>query len=173
MRPAGLVHSRTKLAELGVLMADLDELKSLCASVEALAPGSAAGLTLIDMGHSRIQRAFFPSLPDAFSAALTDVPLEPSGFGSCVKAIATGRTITCPDVETDQVFDESWRKVCLLYGLKAIQSRPVFVSLKARGTFVLAYREPKPESEWDEALMIFAADAASATLSKQERTGAL
>ena len=151
-------------------MADLDALRKLCAHVEALAPGAAAGLTLINGGHSHIERALFPSLPDGFSSALTDVPLEPSGFGSCVKAIATGDTITCSDVECDRVFDSRWRHVCLEYGLRAVQSRPVYVDGEARGTFVLAYRDPKPEDEWDAALMKFAADAARQTLSKQDQT---
>ena len=145
-------------------MADLNELIKLCCHVEALAPGSAAGMTLTDLGHTHIERALFPSLPESFSQALTDVPLEPSGFGSCVKAIACGQTITCPDMQLDTVFDEKWRKVCLDYGLKSIQSRPVYVNGKSRGTFVLAYRAPKPETEWDAALMTFAADAASKTL---------
>ena len=150
-------------------MAELDGLVELCARVEALAPGCAAGMTLTDDGHTRIERALFPSLPVSFSDALTDVPLEPSGFGSCVKAIANGQTITCADIETDRMFDERWRKVCLDYGLKAIQSRPVYVKGKARGTFVLAYRQPRPESEWDVALMTFAADAASEALSTSGR----
>jgi GAF domain-containing protein len=98
--------------------------------------------------------------------ALTDVPLLPSGFGSCVKAIACGQTITCPDILADRVFDPRWRKVCLDYGLKSIQSRPVYVNGKARGTFVLAYRESRPESEWDAALMNFAANAATEALSR-------
>ena len=147
-------------------MADLVGLIKLCRHVETLAPGSAAGMTLADRGHNHIERAFFPSLPESFSLALTDVPLEPSGFGSCVKAIACGQTITCPDIQADVVFDPQWRKVCLDYGLKSIQSRPVYVDGKARGTFVLAYRNPRAESEWDGALMTFAADAATKALSK-------
>lgn len=146
-------------------MTSFNELGKLCAHVEALAPGSAAGLTLIDDDHTHIQRAIFPSLPDGFAMALTGVPLLPPAFGSCVKAIAMGQTITCPDIHADQNFDEQWRQVCLDYGLRAIQSRPVFVNQKARGTFVLAYRLPKPEGEWDAVLMTFAADAASDTLS--------
>lgn len=147
-------------------MADLDGLIKLCARVEVLAPGAAAGMTLTDDTHTRIERALFPSLPIGFSNALTDVPLQPSGFGSCVKAIACGQTITCPDIGADQIFDQRWRKVCLDFGLRSIQSRPVYVDGKARGTFVLAYREPKPESDWDATLMTFAADAASESLSK-------
>jgi hypothetical protein len=147
-------------------MTDVSALTSLCHHVEALAPGSAAGMTLTDQDHTHIERALFPSLPDGFSVALTDVPLLPSGFGSCVKAIACGQTITCPDILADRVFDPRWRKVCLDYGLKSIQSRPVYVNGKARGTFVLAYRESRPESEWDAALMNFAANAATEALSR-------
>lgn len=150
---------------MDIRMADVAGLIKLCRHVEALAPGSAAGMTLTDQDHTHIERALFPSLPDSFSLALTDVPLEPSGFGSCVKAIASGRTITCPDIQGDDVFDARWRKVCLDYGLKSIQSRPVYVNGKARGTFVLAYKTPKPESDWDIALMTFAADAATEALS--------
>jgi GAF domain-containing protein len=151
-------------------MLDLSGLMQLCQHVEALAPGSAAGMTLTNREHTHIERALFPSLPASFSLALTDVPLEPSGFGSCVKAIASGQTITCPDIHTDKVFDARWRQVCLDYGLKSIQSRPVYVDGKARGTFVLAYKQPRPESDWDVALMKFGADAATDTLTKSSGT---
>jgi GAF domain-containing protein len=143
----------------------IETLTNLCAKVEALAPGAVAGMTLSNTAHTHIERALFPTLPYSFAAAITHVPLEPSGFGSCVKAIARGEAITCPDIENDTLFDSRWRKVCLDHGLKAIQSRPVYVDGKPRGTFVLAYRQPKPESEWDAALMTFAADAASQALS--------
>lgn len=149
-------------------MADLSDIVGLCRKLESLALGSIAGMTLTDEEHTCIEQALFPSLPDSFSQALTDVPLVPSSFGSCVKAIACGQTITCPDIEADRMFDEKWRSVCLGYGLRSIQSRPVYVSGKARGTFVLAYREPKPESEWDAALMTFAADAAGDVLARSQ-----
>jgi GAF domain-containing protein len=146
-------------------MIDIAELSGLCARVEALAPGSVAGMTISNEGQTHIERALFPTLPFSFSAAITHVPLEPSNFGSCVKAISRGEPITCPDITRDTLFDPRWRQVCLDHGLQAIQSRPVYVDGKPRGTFVLAYRQPKPESEWDAALMMFAADAASKALS--------
>ena len=146
-------------------MTDIDGLRTLCAKVEGLAPGSYAGMTLSNPGHTHIERALFPTLPQSFAAAITHVPLEPSDFGSCVKAIARGEPITCPDIEQDKLFDPRWRAVCLQHGLKAIQSRPVYLNGKPRGTFVLAFREPRPEQEWDVALMSFAADAAGEVLS--------
>ena len=146
-------------------MLDVEALSSLCSKVETLAPGSVAGFTISDPAYSRIEHAVFPTLPAGFSTALTNVPLQPANFGSCVKAISTGRPIICPDIQHDKLFDPRWREVCLSYGLRSIQSRPIYMSGKPRGTFVLAFREPKPESEWDAALMTFAADAASKTLS--------
>lgn len=147
-------------------MINLDPLGQLCLKVERLAPGSIAGLTISDSSFNRIQHAMFPALPSSFSAAITGVPLEPVDFGSCVKAISAGTPITCPDIENDKVFDPRWRKVCLEHGLKSIQSRPIFLNGRSRGTFVLAFRQPKPETEWNVALMTFAADAASEALSE-------
>ena len=144
---------------------NVEALTNLCAKVEALAPGAIAGMTLSNPEHTHIERALFPTLPYSFSAAITHVPLEPSEFGSCVKAIARGETITCGDIVNDTQFDPRWRKVCLDHGLRAIQSRPVYVDGTPRGTFVLAYRNAKPVSEWDAALMLFAADAAGKALS--------
>jgi GAF domain-containing protein len=144
---------------------DIEGLGELCAKIEALAPGSMAGVTVSDDGYTRIARALFPTLPSSFSDAITNVPLEPVDFGSCVKAISQGKTITCPDVENDRLFDPRWRQVCLDHGIRAIQSRPFYVDGKPKGTFVLAYRAPRPESEWNVALMTFAADAAGKVLS--------
>lgn len=140
-------------------------LEALCRKVEALAPGSIAGMTISNIEHTHIERAVFPGLDYSFSAAITHVPLEPSGFGSCVKAIARGEAITCLDIENDTLFDPRWRKVCLEHGLRSIQSRPFYVNGKPRGTFVLAFREPRHESEWNVALMTFAADATGEALS--------
>src|SRR5262245_53182302 len=124
----------------------VDALGKLCLKVEGLALGSIAGVTISDRTFNRIEWALFPTLPFSFSAAITNVPLEPSDFGSCVKAISAGKPITCPDIESDAFFDPRWRHVCLEHGLRSIQSRPVYVDGRARGTFVLAFREPKLES---------------------------
>jgi GAF domain-containing protein len=144
-----------------------DSLRSLCARVEALAPGSIAGLTICNAGHTHIENALFPNLPFSFSAAITHVPLQPADFGSCVQAIARGEPITCADISNDICFDPRWRQVCLDHGLRALQSRPVYVNGQPRGTFVLAFREPRHESDWDAALMTFAADAAGEALGKE------
>jgi GAF domain-containing protein len=139
-------------------------LTALCGRVEAMAPGSFAGVTVCDAGRNFIEQALFPSLPPTFAAAITGVSTEPSSFGSCVQAISMGEAITCADIANDQRFDPQWKKVCLAHGLRSLQSRPIFLNGKPFGTFVLSYRDPRPESDWDVALMTFAADAAGTAL---------
>ena len=141
-----------------------DALISLCSRVEALAPGSIAGLTICNPSRTHLERAIFPRLPE-FAAAIAAIPLSPSDFGSCVQAVAQGTIITCTDIEQEQRFDPQWRRLCLDHGIRALQSRPVYLRDRLPyATFVLAYREPRGENEWSAALMTFAADAASLTL---------
>jgi|SRR5690349_13331465 GAF domain-containing protein len=141
--------------------ASLDEaLVSLCDHVEALVPGSIAGLTICNPSRTHIERAIFPKLPK-FSAAIAAIPLAPTDFGSCVKAVASGQVITCPDIAKETRFDPQWQRLCLEHGLRSLQSRPVYLrDQKPYATFVLAYRQPREETDWNVALMTFAADAA-------------
>ena len=137
-----------------------DALVSLCERVEALATGSIAGLTICNPSRTHIERAIFPRLPD-YAAAITAIPLFPINFGSCVQAVARGETITCPDIAKERRFDPQWQRLSLDNGIRSLQSRPVYLrDGKPFGTFVLAYRQPRPETKWDVALMKFAADAA-------------
>jgi hypothetical protein len=137
---------------------------SLCRRVEAVAPGSIAGLTLCNPARTHLERAIFPALPE-FAAAITAIPLSPSDFGSCVYAVARGTIITCPDIAQEERFDPQWRRLCLDHGIRSLQSRPVYLrDRKPYATFVLVYREPREENEWNVALMTFAADAASLIL---------
>ena len=137
-----------------------DALISLCDHVEALAPGSIAGLTICNPSRTHIERAVFPRLPE-FAAAIAAIPLSPSDFGSCVQAIAHGEIITCPDIAEETRFDPQWQRLCLDHGIRSLQSRPVFLrERRPYATFVLAYRRPREETDWAVALLKFAADAA-------------
>ena len=93
------------------------------------------------------------------------IPLSPVNFGSCVRAVARGEIITCPDIAEEQRFDPQWQRLSLDNGIRSLQSRPVYLrDGKPFGTFVLAYRQPRAETDWDVALMTFAADAAGLIL---------
>ena len=137
-----------------------DALISLCDRVEALATGSIAGLTICNPSRTHIDRAIFPRLPE-YAAAITAIPLSPINFGSCVRAVAQGEIITCPNIAAEKRFDPQWQRLSLDNGIRSLQSRPVYLrDGKPFGTFVLAYRQPRTETDWDVALMKFAADAA-------------
>ncbi len=137
-----------------------DALISLCDRVEALATGSIAGLTICNPARTHIERAIFPRLPE-YAAAITAIPLSPINFGSCVRAVAQGEIITCPNIAEERRFDPQWQRLSLDNGIHSLQSRPVYLrDGKPFGTFVLAYRQPRTETDWDVALMKFAADAA-------------
>lgn len=137
-----------------------DALISLCDRVEALATGSIAGLTICNASRTHIDRAIFPRLPE-YAAAITAIPLSPINFGSCVRAVAQGEIITCPNIAEERRFDPQWQRLSLDNGIRSLQSRPVYLrDGKPFGTFVLAYRQPRTETDWDIALMKFAADAA-------------
>ena len=137
-----------------------DALISLCDHVEALASGSIAGLTICNPSRTHIERAVFPQLPQ-FVTAIRAIPLSPSDFGSCVQAIAHGEIITCHDIAEEKRFDPQWQRLCLDHGVRSLQSRPVYLrERRPYATFVLAYMQPRIETDWDVALMKFAADAA-------------
>ena len=149
--PKGSVQGRSGSLDDGII--------SLCDHVEALAPGSIAGLTICNPCRTHIERAVFPQLPH-FAAAIRAIPLLPSDFGSCVQAIAHGEVITCPDIAEEKRFDPQWQSLCLDHGIRSLQSRPVYLRGRPYATFVLAYRQPREETAWNVALMTFAADAA-------------
>ncbi|MGB6998253.1 MAG: hypothetical protein WBD96_11915, partial [Pseudolabrys sp.] len=94
-----------------------DDLISLCDRVEALVPGSIAGLTICNSSRTHLERAVFPQLPQ-FAAAIAAIPLTPSDFGSCVRAVAHGEIITCPDIAEEKRFDPQWQRLCLDYGIR-------------------------------------------------------
>src|SRR5436853_4686259 len=104
-----------------------DALTALCERVESLAPDSMAGLTICNPSRTHLERAIFPSLPRSFADGITEIPLSPSDFGSCVKAVASGAAITCTDIAQEKRFDARWQRLCLDHGIRSLQSHPVYL----------------------------------------------
>ena len=120
-----LVHQGTSMTPLDVnplLKGSLDSaLISLCDRVEVLAPGSIAGLTICNPPRTRLERAIFPRLP-RYAAEIVEIPLSPNNFGSCVRAVACGEIITCPDIANEQRFDPAWQNMNLRHGSRSLPS---------------------------------------------------
>jgi GAF domain-containing protein len=136
-------------------------LASICARAEAMVPGAIAGFTICNLARTHFKYAIFPSLPQTFSGAIRDVAIESPFFGSCVQAVSTGEIVTCPDIAADKRFDRNWAELCTAHGIRSLQSRPIYLRDGAPfGSFVLCFREPRAETDWNVALIKFAADAA-------------
>jgi GAF domain-containing protein len=96
-----------------------------------------------------------------YAASIVEIPLSPSNFGSCVQAVTLGEVITCPDIAEEKRFEPPWQRLGLDHSIRSLQSRPFYLREgKPYGTFVLAFRQPRKETDWDVALIKFAADAA-------------
>jgi hypothetical protein len=147
--------------EIGVL--------NLCRHMEGLVPGSRTGMCMASVDGTKLERAFFPTLPTSFQEGIRDITMYPPYFGSCTAAMHGNQIITTPDMNVEKRFDERFIAHCLSHSIVSLQSRPVFDDGgQPLGTFVMGYSEPRAASDFDIALMDFAADAAR-ELYKQKR----
>ena len=120
-----------------------ESIGTLCVLAEELQPGAIVGGAIIDGRSATFDRALFPSLPASFVSTLRHSPIAPPYIGTCAQALCEDRLVVCPDVATDTRFDAGWRRLYLDFGLRSVQSAPVFgCNGKPLGTFVMALREP-------------------------------
>ncbi len=142
----------------------------LCKRVEALTPGSRTGVCIVSADGGMLERAVFPSLPDSFQSAIRNIPMGAPYFGNCTAAMNGREIITTEDFATEARFDERFVEHCMQHSIRSLQSRPVFDSDgKPLGTFVMGFGVPRTATDWNEALMAFAADAVTALLKHDER----
>ena len=140
---------------------------SLCNRVEAMAPRSRAGVSIASVDRTRLARAIFPSLPTTFQSSIRDLAMGAPYFGACTAAMDGNAIITSQDLTKEDRFDERFVEVCILHGIRSLQSRPVHGRGKHPiGTFVMGYAQPADLRDFDVTLMEFAADAAGVLLQK-------
>ena len=143
----------------------------LCKRVEALAPGSRTGVCIASSDGAMLQKAVFPNFPSSFQSAIREIPMGPPYFGSCTAAMDGHRIITTEDFETESRFDSRFIAHCLGHSIRSLQSRPVYgEDGRPLGTFVMGFSEPRTARDFDEALMLFAADAVSGLLQEAARS---
>ena len=120
-----------------------ESIGTLCLLAEELQFGAIAGGTIIDGRGATFERVVFPSLQPSSFSTLSHSPVAPPYIGTCAQALCEDRIVVCPDVATDTRFDAGWRRLYLDFGLRSVQSAPVFgCNGKPLGTFVMALREP-------------------------------
>jgi hypothetical protein len=140
---------------------------SLCDRVERLAPGCRTGVCIANPERTALERAFFPNLPPSFQSRIKDIPMAPPYFGSCTAAMDGDVIITCHDMASEARFDERFVATCVQHGVLSLQSRPVYGrDGKPIGTFVMTFTEPRVATDFNVAVMDFAAEAVSALLQR-------
>ena len=144
-----------------------DAMVAACALAELFERNAIAGYTTIDSrGHvATFQTAVYPRLPTWPFSKVHGVPITRPYIGTCAQAICEGRTITCSDITTETGFDPSWRAACTEFGLRSVQSAPVF-SFDGRplGTFVTA--SPRSLHSFDHGMTGFGVYALRTILQK-------
>ncbi len=114
---------------------------------EAFAPGSMAGVTVLDRGGTTFEHCVMPSAP-SFAAGIPGVEVAPPHAGTCAAAVFGGAPISSSDVENDERFDPLWRQLNTDHGVRAIRSRPVCsADGRALGSFFMAYKDGAP-GQW-------------------------
>ena len=149
-----------------------DGVLKLCRHVGALALGSHTGICMANEDGSRLKQAFFPNLPPTFQQAIRDISQLPPYFGSCNAALHGREIVTTHNMNHETRFDARFVAPCLAHSIVALQSRPVYDSEgKPLGTFVMGFSSPRAATDFDIALMDFAADAASELLRQARGKG--
>jgi hypothetical protein len=118
-----------------------DALVAACALAELFEPNTIVGYTTIDNRRpvATFQTAVYPRLPTWPFSKAHDVPITRPYVGTCAQAICEGRIITCSNIATESNFNPTWRAACMQFGLRSVQSAPVFgFDARPLGTFVTA-----------------------------------
>lgn len=122
-------------------------------------------ISLVDRDRQRLMHAAAPSLPAAFNAAATDLPIA-DGVGSCGSAAATRQAVIVTDIATDWRWDR-YRAIAAEHQLAACWSQPIFAtSGDVLGTFALYHRAPASPAPDERQLMVDAALVAALVIER-------
>jgi PAS domain S-box-containing protein len=131
-----------ELVACGVELPDI--LDELCVQAERLSPGSLCSILFVDSDGRHFRVGAGPSLPDAYSAVLDNLRIDP-GYGPCSLAVATRSTVITSDPLRDARWQSSdWPALIARFGLASCWSAPIFGSRKEMlGIFAIYRRKPQ------------------------------
>jgi len=168
-------RNRRILAEEGAILTmiarDAPFLETLTAVIglaERMAPGSVAGVTIVDRPQRALEMALFTGLDRTFSDAIAGVPLDAADTGTCTRAIFQGEPVTSEDLEQETRFSPEWVTLCTEHGLRSVRSQPVHNAEGIPlGAFVLCFRQPRHASQFDDVLLTVCAKLTELTLEQR------
>jgi len=131
-------------------------LDALCRLVEEMFSGTLCSVLLLDNAGERLWHGAAPSLPAAYTAAISGGHIGPN-VASCGSAAYRKQLVVCADIETDPLWKD-YRDVALMYGLRACWSMPIFSSGgTVLGTFAVYSKLPcSPSPQQRESIEQFA-----------------
>ena len=167
---ARLLERQVSVLEMIARDAPLDEvLEKICRMAEAFAPGSMAGVTVLDRGGMTFEHCVMPSAP-TFAAGIPGVEVGPPHAGTCAAAVFGGTPVASSDVENDERFDPLWRKLNTDHGVRAIRSRPICsADGRSLGSFFIAYKDGAPDP-WPEEIEAIGARLSGLALDRHRAT---
>ena len=121
-------------------------LGALARHVEAAGDGALVSIQLLDGDGATLRSVAAPSLPAAFIAATTPLPVG-EGIGACGTAAFRTTPVLSADIATDPLWVD-YRNLALSYGLRACWSVPIVAGNgRVLGTFATYYRQPHSPSD--------------------------
>jgi two-component system, cell cycle sensor histidine kinase PleC len=141
-----------------------DVLDELCRGLEAVMPGAACSVVLLDETGQRLRPTAAPSLPPGYSQGFDGLQIGPT-TGSCGTAAFLAQPVIVADIETDPLWMD-FRDLARTYQLRACWSVPIFDRESGRvlGTFAVYYREPRAPTADEFALVDQSGDLAGVAI---------
>tara|TARA_R110002020_G_scaffold226197_5_gene436627 strand:- start:66 stop:1553 length:1488 start_codon:yes stop_codon:yes gene_type:complete len=102
--------------------------------------------SIMNVEHGHLFGGISPSLPDAYMAAIENLPIG-ENTGSCGAAAVLKRQVIVTDISNDPKWVE-YKKIAIKHGLRACWSNPVInTEGEVMATLAMYYREPKTPTE--------------------------
>ncbi|HEX6011657.1 MAG TPA: PAS domain-containing protein, partial [Geminicoccaceae bacterium] len=157
-----------RLLELVAAGRPLDEcLTEVTAAVTRLEPRARAGILLADAERKTFPTSYAANIPPSSRAGLKDAPINDLAIGTCGEAVFTGRSVTCPDIASDERWSQPWRELCVAHGILACHSEPVIgADDRCLGSLMLCFGEAREPSEWELRVAAFAVRVAGIAIER-------
>jgi PAS domain S-box-containing protein len=151
-----------------------DCLAELCRAVPRLSPRTRAGILLADKACTNFRSSIFPDFPPSWIESLKGSPIGEPVVGTCAEALLVGHQVVCPSIEDDGRWSETWRDLCLEYGVRACVSEPIQgLGGTPLGSFVLCFDEAREPTVWERRMAKFGTFIASIALTREHTASAL
>jgi PAS domain S-box-containing protein len=146
-----LLLEQQQLLELTASGAPLAEcLVAVCASVSKLSADVRACFLLADSQRQTFNDCIAPVFPASWCEGLWGTPIDELTNGTCGTAVYCGRSVTCTDIASDDVWSQPWRDLCLAHRVLACHSAPIVNADDVPlGSLMLCFDRLREPTAWE------------------------